>query len=144
MTATFLSRNWLLPHFLYYDKRVGNSKIPGDQAGQWKPGQCRPSQCRPGQCEMGQQPEFRETAGGRRAWVLGLSSGSKSELTFLLKVKRFLCTLIQFGTEISAETGEKVKELVFNLVVSHKLQLYFDYFMYGSDVSRFISPSSLR
>ena len=37
---------------------------------------------------------------------------------FLSKVKRFLCTLIQFGTEISAETGEKVKELVFNLVVS--------------------------
>ena len=36
----------------------------------------------------------------------------------LSKVKRFLCTLIQFGTEISAETGEKVKELVFNLVVS--------------------------
>ena len=44
LTATFLSRNWLLPHFLYYDKRVGNSKIPGDQAGQWKPDQCRPGQ----------------------------------------------------------------------------------------------------
>ena len=40
-------------------------------------------------------------------------------LPFLSKVKRFLCTLIQFGTEISAETGEKVKELVFNLVVSY-------------------------
>ena len=37
-------------------------------------------------------------------------------------MKRFLCTLIQFGTEISAETGEKVKELVFNLVVSELMQ----------------------
>ena len=37
-------------------------------------------------------------------------------------MKRFLCTLIQFGTEISAETGEKVKELVFNLVVSELTQ----------------------
>ena len=42
-----------------------------------------------------------------------------TESRTIYKVKRFLCTLIQFGTEISAETGEKVKELVFNLVVSY-------------------------
>ena len=27
LTSTFISRNWLLPHFLYYDKRAGNSKF---------------------------------------------------------------------------------------------------------------------
>jgi hypothetical protein len=43
-----------------------------------------------------------------------------SESRTIYKVKRFLCTLIQFGTDISADTGEKVKELVFNLVVSRE------------------------
>ncbi len=41
-----------------------------------------------------------------------------SESQTIYKVKRFLCTLIQFGADISADTGERVKELVFNLVVS--------------------------
>ena len=50
--------------------------------------------------------------------ISGNSGATQNDIFFLSKVKRFLCTLIQFGTEISAETGEKVKELVFNLVVS--------------------------
>jgi hypothetical protein len=33
------------------------------------------------------------------------------------KVKQFLSTLIQFGTEISPETGDRVQDLVLNLVV---------------------------
>lgn len=35
------------------------------------------------------------------------------------KIKRFLSTLVQFGQDISPETGERVKSLVINLVVSH-------------------------
>ena len=46
------------------------------------------------------------------------ASGDISESRTIYKVKRFLYTLIQFGADISQETGEKVKELVFNLVVS--------------------------
>ena len=41
-----------------------------------------------------------------------------SESRAIYKVKRFLFTLVQFGSDISADTGDKVKELVFNLVVS--------------------------
>ncbi|XP_059088914.1 protein CBFA2T1-like isoform X2 [Tigriopus californicus] len=39
-----------------------------------------------------------------------------SESRTIFKVKRFLCTLIHFGVDISPDVGEKVKELVFNLV----------------------------
>ena len=41
-------------------------------------------------------------------------------------MKQFLSTLIQFGTEISQETGDKVQELVINLVVSSPL--FYHYF----------------
>lgn len=37
---------------------------------------------------------------------------------YLTKVKRFLCTLVQFGTDISADTGERVRTMVLSLVVS--------------------------
>lgn len=36
----------------------------------------------------------------------------------LVKVKRFLSTLVQFGNDISPDIGDKVKSLVLNLVVS--------------------------
>ena len=41
-----------------------------------------------------------------------------SDSRVVYKVKRFLSTLIKFGTNISPQVGEKVKDLVFNLVVS--------------------------
>ncbi|CAB4067882.1 RUNX1T1 [Lepeophtheirus salmonis] len=41
-----------------------------------------------------------------------------AEHRILYKIKRFLSTLVQFGTEINVETGDKVKELIFNLVAS--------------------------
>jgi runt-related transcription factor 1 len=40
-----------------------------------------------------------------------------AESRTIYKVKRFLFTLIQFGCDISPETGDRVKELVFSLVV---------------------------
>ena len=40
-----------------------------------------------------------------------------SESRVVYKVKRFLSTLIKFGADISSQVGEKVKDLVFNLVV---------------------------
>ena len=41
-----------------------------------------------------------------------------SESRLLYQVKRFLSTLIKFGADISAQVGEKVKKIVFDLVVS--------------------------
>ena len=41
-----------------------------------------------------------------------------AESRTIYKVKRFLSTLVQFGTDISPDTGDRVKELIFNLVVS--------------------------
>ena len=41
-----------------------------------------------------------------------------AESRTIYKVKRFLSTLVQFGNDISSETGDRVKELIFNLVVS--------------------------
>lgn len=35
-------------------------------------------------------------------------------------MKRFLSTLVQFGSDISADTGERVRALVFSLVVSSR------------------------
>ena len=55
-----------------------------------------------------------------------------SESQTIYKVKRFLSTLIQFGSDISTETGEKVKELVFNLVVSDKMA--FGDFLHSSSI----------
>ena len=49
-----------------------------------------------------------------------------AESRTIYKVKRFLSTLVQFGNDISSETGDRVKELIFNLVVSRIL--YFKYF----------------
>ena len=43
-----------------------------------------------------------------------------AESRTIYKVKRFLSTLVQFGNDISSETGDRVKELIFNLVVSIK------------------------
>jgi len=40
-----------------------------------------------------------------------------SESRLLYQVKRFLSTLIKFGADISAQVGEKVKKIVFDLVV---------------------------
>jgi len=45
----------------------------------------------------------------------GLESLSESRL--LYQVKRFLSTLIKFGADISVPVGEKVKKIVFDLVV---------------------------
>lgn len=36
----------------------------------------------------------------------------------LAKMKRFLSTLVQFGSDISPDTGDRVRALVFSLVVS--------------------------
>lgn len=41
-----------------------------------------------------------------------------SESRVVYKVKRFLSTLIKFGADISSQVGEKVKDLVFNLVAA--------------------------
>lgn len=37
----------------------------------------------------------------------------------LVKVKRFLSTLVQFGNDINTDVGERVRSLVLNLVVSY-------------------------
>mgnify|MGYP002715775428 CR=1 FL=1 len=37
------------------------------------------------------------------------------------KLKRFLSTLVQFGAEINSELGDKVRNLVFSMVVSTKI-----------------------
>ena len=49
----------------------------------------------------------------------GLDSLSESRL--LYQVKRFLSTLIKFGADISVAVGEKVKKIVFDLVVSWRI-----------------------
>ena len=36
----------------------------------------------------------------------------------VVKIKRFLGTLLHFGNDISPEVGDRVRALVFNLVVS--------------------------
>jgi hypothetical protein len=47
--------------------------------------------------------------------------GNYSNITRpLVKVKRFLSTLVQFGNDIGADIGERVRSLVLNLVVSVK------------------------
>ena len=46
------------------------------------------------------------------------TNGVNADSKVVYKVKRFLCTLVQFGNDINPETGDKVKDLVFNLVVS--------------------------
>ncbi|XP_023349495.1 protein CBFA2T3 [Eurytemora carolleeae] len=52
--------------------------------------------------------------------TMSLSPPGPSELfgsqRTVFKLKRFLGTLIKFGTDISAQVGEKVREMVFNLV----------------------------
>lgn len=51
----------------------------------------------------------------------------------LSKVKRFLTTLQQFGSDISAEAGERVRNLILNLVVSHS---FLDYFTSAVGIKR--------
>jgi len=41
----------------------------------------------------------------------------------LAKMRRFLTTIVQFGSDISTETGERVKNLVLALVVSFPICL---------------------
>ena len=48
---------------------------------------------------------------------LGLDSLSESRL--LYQVRRFLSTLVKFGADISVPVGEKVKKIIFDLVVSY-------------------------
>lgn len=48
----------------------------------------------------------------------GMNPGAS--LRHILKIKRFLGTLLHFGCEISHDVGERVRNLVFNLVVSLK------------------------
>ncbi len=47
--------------------------------------------------------------------------GSSDYQRSVYKLKRFLSTLIKFGTDISGPVGDKVRDMIFNLVVS----LYF-------------------
>ena len=47
----------------------------------------------------------------------GLASLSESRL--LYQVRRFLSTLVKFGADISVPVGEKVKMIIFDLVVSY-------------------------
>lgn len=46
----------------------------------------------------------------------GMNPGAS--LRHILKIKRFLGTLLHFGCEISPDVGDRVRNLVFNLVVS--------------------------
>lgn len=55
-----------------------------------------------------------------------LTSGSASQAQLLearqlAKMRRFLTTIVQFGSDISPETGERVKTLVLALVVSSRV-----------------------
>lgn len=50
----------------------------------------------------------------------GSGSGSGR---LIVKIKRFLGTLLHFGCDISPEVGDRVQSLVFNLVVSKFNQL---------------------
>ena len=59
-----------------------------------------------------------------------------AESRTIYKVKRFLSTLVQFGNDISSETGDRVKELIFNLVVSIK-----EIFIVTYDLAQFHSSS---
>ena len=43
--------------------------------------------------------------------------GTSSSGRTLGKMKRFLSTLVQFGNDIAPDTGDRVRALVFNLVV---------------------------
>lgn len=53
-------------------------------------------------------------------FMFGLVDGMNpgASLRHILKIKRFLGTLLHFGCEISSDVGERVRNLVFNLVVS--------------------------
>lgn len=42
----------------------------------------------------------------------------------LAKMRRFLTTIVQFGADVSAETGDRVRTLVLALVVSYFLINY--------------------
>lgn len=53
----------------------------------------------------------------------------------LTKVKRFLGTLVQFGSDISPDIGDRVRSLVLNLVVSADSTLM--------KINRFINVSAL-
>ena len=53
--------------------------------------------------------------GGSAPDLYGGGGGQRHQL---LKLRRFLSTLVRFGTDISAPVGDKVREIVFNLVVS--------------------------
>ena len=44
--------------------------------------------------------------------------GSSDYQRSVYKLKRFLSTLIKFGTDISGPVGDKVRDMIFNLVVS--------------------------
>ena len=59
-----------------------------------------------------------------RAVSPSLANGSQLPPTCgarqLSKLKRFLTTLQQFGSDISPEIGERVRTLIVNLVVSYK------------------------
>lgn len=48
--------------------------------------------------------------------VDGMNPGASGR--HILKIKRFLGTLLHFGCEISPDVGDRVRNLVFNLVVS--------------------------
>jgi len=49
------------------------------------------------------------------------SVGGNSRL--LVKIKRFLGTLLHFGCDISPDVGDRVRTLVFSLVVSFIISL---------------------
>ncbi|XP_034239011.1 protein CBFA2T3 [Thrips palmi] len=58
------------------------------------------------------------TPGAAAATAAGTAFSSASAARSHAKMKRFLSTLVQFGSDISADTGERVRALVFSLVAN--------------------------
>lgn len=50
--------------------------------------------------------------------LIFVKGGNLGNSRLLVKIKRFLGTLLQFGADISPEIGDRVRALVFSLVVS--------------------------
>lgn len=52
------------------------------------------------------------------------SSSSGSDANRLLKIRRFLGALVQFGQDTNADIGDRVRSLVLSLAVSHFFKIY--------------------
>ncbi|CAG7816904.1 unnamed protein product, partial [Allacma fusca] len=57
------------------------------------------------------------SAGSNASIFTGEGLGHGTSARYIVKIKRFLGTLLHFGCDISPEVGDRVRSLVFNLVV---------------------------